>query len=321
MSEVRAHASHENTPPFNFPGITNPPELNIEYNEKNVLEVIESVERVLQSDLSDSKLTSARAEWRSTIASLSKIGNSILEMEARCLRDTGTRSLIPRNQSSDSPLKSGSRSNSLVRTTCIESIEMYPKSVLGDSVGSWRPKDEKVLAPIKSSVDEAYYKYKEALIDLDLKSACVEAFLSREIDAKLRLTRFEPECVDPEYPLSSSEEFALMSTPDELNSLDRTNTHRWLSDVLKWQQIDKDLQERSEIRSNEYRRHVHTKTQQIKLIVKKKIEAAVRLKILKLSNAALDSILVSVDDAHCNSPQMVQAPSLFPVDPANAEIR
>ena len=71
------------------------------------------------------------------------------------------------------------------------------------------------------------------------------------------------------YPAGS--EFTLTSEPDELNSLRSTNTQRWLTDVLKWQVIDINLQRRRRGRGAELAALVEEKKKMIFSILDERV--------------------------------------------------
>lgn len=279
-------------------------------------ELYNSVERVLAKDHSGGTFSAAKEEWEALMLIMKESAELILRMEFNVKQEESKSERIVAEHHRLTTLATGSgilnrlrRSNAHESSVMGNSIEFYPKSMIFEDSPSESPPS--VVARVLEEVDNVYYRYKEALIDLDLKSASVLAFLDKEINQKLKLDRFNADDVSV-HPSPTSIEFSMISTPEELDSLDKTNTRKWLADVLKWQDIDIELHRRSLAHESELKKEIREKQVKIKEILRQKVQAAIDLKMLRLANKSMDAIMESTEsNSNC---QMTQAPSLFPVD-------
>ena len=263
----------------------------------SLLDIVSDVERAFAENAKNTRFAIMEKEWRDLLLILKESADMILKM-ADVHRDPLSESF----ELEYHRLAAISRATTIVaRLQVTDEKSDYPMSVVPDeSAVQTFPSPlvadscPMILDPVAACVDQAYYAYKEAEIDVDIESKGVIAFFDNEIETRIRLDRLKTEMA---IPFSGenipSVEFAMMSTPEEMDSLRKTNTMRWLNDVLKWQVIDMNLQANSTRRVDELTQQIIFKKEQIKEVMRRKIVRTVQTKRQELANACLGTVLGS----------------------------
>lgn len=85
--------------------------------------------------------------------------------------------------------------------------------------------------------------------------------------------------------------FLLESYPDEIDAIRKTNSMRWLNDVLKWQVLDLNIQIQKRKEATSLIHSVKLKKELMHGIIRSKLQQSASLKKLESGNAGLDRII------------------------------
>lgn len=240
----------------------------------SIMEVVDRVELFLSSNSDSIRFQKISHEWRELIGILNETAHVILGVKAS---DNEVDSLSDSFELELHRLKVISKAGSLLSFS-----ENFPAFEGGSET---RADDE--LGVALTSLDRCEAEFIEQSKDLSSKSKSLKESLAKEVEYRLRGLNTDIS----HHAKSESVEFAMSSEPEELLVLRKTNTMRWLNDVLKWQVLDMNTQFNKTNSSHAYKILLEAKKNKIKEILNQKIEKALELKKLQLANKVLDMAL------------------------------
>ena len=245
----------------------------------SVISTIAKVEHVLAKRSEEPRFVSARREWGDLMSILEATAELICGLD----ENVEEGSLAESFEVELHRLTALSKAASVISN--LQSTEGIGGGTLETSLRLTSSSDvvEAVINPIEDS-RQMYLDECSALLD---KAENLKELLSDEIDHRLRKVNAESLA----NVKSESIEFAVSAEPHELDAFRKTNTMRWLNDVLKWQVIDMNVQMRKQAHIEEYRALLNTKKSKIKEILCNKIDKAAELKQIQIANRMLDRAL------------------------------
>ena len=139
------------------------------------------------------------------------------------------------------------------------------------------------------SIREAQASHLETVTEMHNRAEKLETILVAEMDQLL-------EAVDTTSAISTIQtqqvSFLMESSPQDLDLIRKSNSMRWLNDVLKWQVIDLNLQHRNRTDTILLRKQIEAKKDLIKQIIRGRVQRSVTL---QQSAVAKDQLAHTVD--------------------------
>lgn len=252
----------------------------------SVMSTIAKVEHVLATRSEEPRFVSARREWGELMSILEATAELICGLDENVEEGSLTESFEVELHRLTVLSKAASVISNLQSVEVIEGETSLRMTSSSDVV-------EAVINPIEDS-RQKYLDECSALLD---KAEDLKELLSDEIDYRLRKVNAESLA----NVKSESIEFAVSAEPYELDAFRKTNTMRWLNDVLKWQVIDMNVQMQKEAQIEEYRALLNMKKSKIKEILCKKIDKAAELKQMQIANRMLDRALEGLGEEDMQS--------------------
>lgn len=239
----------------------------------SVMEVVNEVEKMLKLHPRDPRFCSAKREWRDLILLINECAEMILSLAES--EDP------PRNDQSNTFDVEVHRLMTLSKIANTFADDSSPLSATANNALSTTASDT-VDTIAKGS--DLYAVHCEAV---DQKADVTLSVLEKRVEEALN--RFDN---DPVPSLDQeSVEFALSSSPEELQALRKSNTLRWLNDVLKWQVIDMNIQLRRVERSESLRKQIEVKKEIIKKMLRLRVEQSGSLMKLDAANKSLETTI------------------------------
>lgn len=253
-----------------------------------IMDVVNEVESALDVNSGDPRFAAAMHQWRDILSIMNETAEMILSLTEPV--DTSAHGL----DVLDVELHRLKTLSNLSRLVALAPDESSPISVGFPNASSTVASE--IVDPIEK-VSELYLNQSDGINrNVDKLSATLESIVDKALD------KFQVDSVASAD--SDSVEFALMSSPEELESVKQSNTMRWLNDVLKWQAIDMHIQLRRVHKSQTLRGLIDSKKRIIKDVLRTKVDQSGALKKLECSNELLGSTLETIGT---RSRQMTQA--------------
>lgn len=239
----------------------------------SVMEVVNEVERMLKLHRRDPRFCSAKREWRDLILLMNECAGMILSLAES--EDP------PRNDQSYTIDVEVHRLMTLSKIANSFADDCSPLSATENNASSTRASDT-IDAIAKGA--HFYAMYCEAV---DQKADVILSVLEKRVEKALNTFDNDP------VPILGHEsiEFALSSSPEELQAFKKSNTMRWLNDVLKWQVIDMNIQLGRVGRSESLRNQIEVKKKIIKQMLRLRVEQSGSLMKLDAANKSLETTI------------------------------
>jgi hypothetical protein len=283
----------------------------------NLVDLIQQINQLSSSSASDIMFESVIDDWRSLLQVVSETGILILEKFQKSDKETLEIRL--------SHLSALSESTSLLAkldeiTDSAQTLPVIAPSYKTENTDS-------PVAMVISCIHEAQCAHAKKCDEInqhtrqtvDDISSCVRTYLDSVYTQNTSRIRMPPV------------EFCLTSGgPESLDLIRKTNSMRWLNDVLKWQVMDLNIQLATRARTVELQNEIAIKKDTLIEIVHERIRRISSLRMLEATKSSLDSAIdglyriaaTSVSTSAASSPdaapvQMMQSSSAKELDVSN----
>ena len=284
----------------------------------NLVDLIQQIKQLSSSVASDPLLEPVMDDWHSLLKVVSETGSLILEKFQKSDKETLEIRLSHLSALSES-------------TSLLAKLDEIGDSVRTSPAIAPAYKTENTDATVAMMIsciheaqsdhakrcDEINQHTRETVEDL---SSCIQTYLDSVYTEGSLRTRMPPV------------EFCLTSGgPESLDLIRKTNSMRWLNDVLKWQVMDLNIQLATRARTIELQKEITIKKDTLIEIVHERIRHISSLKKLEATKSSLDSAIdglyriaaTSASTSAASSPdaapvQMMQSSSAKELDVSNA---
>lgn len=278
----------------------------------SIIRIISDVENLLASHDSHDKFGSLREEWRDLLGVVFETGMMIKSLSEHHAANTSPETFDLELHR----LTAMSKAATIVadmRCPDLGGESASPSTVAHTDVGSL----EMMMTVVKEA--EQAQTAQSALVDAKVRD--MEACLESEVDKSL--DSFSSSSMRAGN--SSSIEFALTSSHEEIDAIKSSNSMRWLNDVLKWQVLDMNIQLRQKHEAIYFERLIKIKKEVIREVIRNKVRQSMSTRKLELAKSGLDNTIdalyristASVSSTAASSPptvevfkQMVQSPQV-----------
>ena len=298
------------------PGQGSPEAYSLDSRSRNELassfiEVVTGVEKALSSSPSTPLLRVADTEWNDLLCILAGTADLIVALTASGVEPESVELEMHRLSALTDAAHAVSRGSVLKAFAATPHIIEDPTVIVKQDSEALMMADNSMTPLI-----EAQRIYRDQCNTLRERTEFIESRLEKRVDSVFDSFKLN----STHHSASESVEFALSSTVEELDTIRKTNTMRWLNDVLKWQAIDMNIQTRKQAQIREYRQLMDVKKRRIKEMLHEKIAQSMELRNLQLANASLDSVMENLAKEAQNRSAGVSASSTAPSSPPTAVV-